>query len=561
MKIPLDNPNFVTWFGSSKVVDSKGQPLVVYHGSQRVDRIGNYFDPRRATSGPMSYFTSDPEIASGYASDKKDTSLKGNSNYDDWFLIKVPGYRNPKSVFSREYWWYLKNRQPDTINYIEKVAPYIHEDEQESGKFYIDTSKASPMPLDSFQWELRQKHGNYLAALGEVWLISGVLFNSEIDFLKILELIGIYNVQYESPEVTRSGIIPVYLRIEHPLDTSNIPEAVVKSLQIAAKQTRQGTQVGLGVDYWDKKYRSPSMWMAQLIQDIQSGKKYAWTSIPDWVTQVLKNTGYDGIIDEGGKYRGVRHAVYIPFYPNQIKSAIGNVGTYSLNSNKIDESKLREKLRLHAGSSLQEKYPVDFSFKTLVNQPTLVYKKQYLKQFFSVLGEGSSRIVFEVDDRHVLKLAINDAGIAQNEAEIQIGKKQNPICIRIINYDPAGSYIETERAEPLEDEKESALYFEYYTGISFKRLYALLQDLGSDSIIYDINQYVIDNYQEELKNKWVQQLIKLAIDNSYVVPGDFVKLSSYGVVKRRTQGKTGWYHAVVLLDLGFTNDVYRNHYY
>ena len=29
----LDNPNFVKWFGDSKVVDEKGEPLVVYHGT------------------------------------------------------------------------------------------------------------------------------------------------------------------------------------------------------------------------------------------------------------------------------------------------------------------------------------------------------------------------------------------------------------------------------------------------------------------------------------------------------------------------------------------------
>ncbi len=29
----LDNPNFKRWFGESKIVDSSGKPLVVYHGT------------------------------------------------------------------------------------------------------------------------------------------------------------------------------------------------------------------------------------------------------------------------------------------------------------------------------------------------------------------------------------------------------------------------------------------------------------------------------------------------------------------------------------------------
>ena len=32
MNSPLDNPNFVQWFGKSKVKDSHGKPRVVYHG-------------------------------------------------------------------------------------------------------------------------------------------------------------------------------------------------------------------------------------------------------------------------------------------------------------------------------------------------------------------------------------------------------------------------------------------------------------------------------------------------------------------------------------------------
>jgi hypothetical protein len=48
---------FKKWFGDSKVVDADGKPLVVYHGSQRADRIGDRFKKNRATSGPMQYFT------------------------------------------------------------------------------------------------------------------------------------------------------------------------------------------------------------------------------------------------------------------------------------------------------------------------------------------------------------------------------------------------------------------------------------------------------------------------------------------------------------------------
>ena len=47
-----------------------------YHGTERLDRLleGNQINPKRATSGPMPYFTDDPAIASNYATGKPDTS-------------------------------------------------------------------------------------------------------------------------------------------------------------------------------------------------------------------------------------------------------------------------------------------------------------------------------------------------------------------------------------------------------------------------------------------------------------------------------------------------------
>ena len=53
-----NNPNFWKWFSGSKVVDARGNPLVVYHGTMNsFNSFDNY---------PI-YFTCDPHIASAYA--------------------------------------------------------------------------------------------------------------------------------------------------------------------------------------------------------------------------------------------------------------------------------------------------------------------------------------------------------------------------------------------------------------------------------------------------------------------------------------------------------------
>jgi hypothetical protein len=65
----LENPNFARWFGDSKVVDSEGNPLVVYHGTDAdilgfdMELIGSKSEKLRTGF----FFTSSPQEASLYA--------------------------------------------------------------------------------------------------------------------------------------------------------------------------------------------------------------------------------------------------------------------------------------------------------------------------------------------------------------------------------------------------------------------------------------------------------------------------------------------------------------
>ena len=45
------NPNFMNWFKGSKVVDKKGNPLVVYHGSKNAGF--SVFDRSKSRSGKL----------------------------------------------------------------------------------------------------------------------------------------------------------------------------------------------------------------------------------------------------------------------------------------------------------------------------------------------------------------------------------------------------------------------------------------------------------------------------------------------------------------------------
>ena len=64
----MQNPNFKRWFGDSKVVDSQGNPLVVYHGTlSQFDEFLIHDSKFTQLKGQGVYFTDNPAYASKYA--------------------------------------------------------------------------------------------------------------------------------------------------------------------------------------------------------------------------------------------------------------------------------------------------------------------------------------------------------------------------------------------------------------------------------------------------------------------------------------------------------------
>lgn len=334
---------FKNWFGdwendpanASKVVDESGKPKVVYHGTRRPDRVGNRFRKSRATSGPMSFFTADPEIASGYATNKKDTSFEPPSSYTGWFKYKGKGMRSAVDIDGA--WWRLSDEERNVIRERIYTVGFQNWDE---GDGPIVADSRSIMGRDSIDYELRQARGNAIRALVEIWLSSGTLFNREQEFMDVLSAAGVptQNVSYNDPWAVRSAVYPVYLSIKNPFVTTNIPSEAVDALQEASKRKRRRTPVGGDPDMWDKNSNSGAEWMAVFREDIAKGGGLSWTSIPDWVTQTLQSLGYDGIRDVGGKYGGSPHDVWIPFEEAQVKSATGNRGTFDPANARIDYS-------------------------------------------------------------------------------------------------------------------------------------------------------------------------------------------------------------------------------
>ena len=300
---------------SSQVRDAAGKLLRIYHGSQRIDRVGNRLLKKRATSGPMPFFTDTRAIAEGYAQGKEDTSIE-NIGYEQWFKYKPRGRRG--TVILDQAWFYLTPEERATATERLYTVGYENPDEGTGGIVGNTETIAS---RDHVQFLLREARGNALTAAKELWLNSGSLFNDEQKFMDVLKGMGLgERFVYDSPHAVNSGIIEAYANIKNPLDTAAIPESVVVALQKRANRVRKPADE-YGQDAWDKRTRDPQSWMETLRTDMAEGRTQAWTSIPDWVTDVLTKLGYDGIKDSGGKYGGDPHVVWIPFNPEQIKFA------------------------------------------------------------------------------------------------------------------------------------------------------------------------------------------------------------------------------------------------
>ncbi|MCQ2087648.1 MAG: hypothetical protein MJZ37_06230 [Bacilli bacterium] len=328
---------------AQKLVDEaakeSGYPIKAYHGTGRADRVGNVFLPERATSGPMAFFTDNRKIAENYARDKRDTSIAYDSDFDTYetqFRIKI-GDRDIPLI---KAWGYLPF---DARRRITQKAGQVHENwDTYDGTLVVDenTNEAG----GGFQWQLKSSGGNALKALNEQWLNSGTLFNEESRYLDVLKTIGVDeefakaglgDIFYKDPNARFEKVYDTYLGINNPFDTSTMDENFINELEQWADETDLSPyeKESSGADFWDKNDIDAYDFADRLRSDLENGTFHAWTSIPDSVTAFLKEKGYDGIKDVGGKNGGEGHTVWIPFSSEQVKSA--DAITYDDNGNVI----------------------------------------------------------------------------------------------------------------------------------------------------------------------------------------------------------------------------------
>lgn len=300
-----------------------GYTIHAYHGTARADRVGTEFREDRATSGPMAFFTDSKKIAGNYARDKADTSLAYDEEYDDYYTqFRVT--RNGKSLAIGDLWNYLTIAERMKIK---NAAPHIRFDDDYDQILYDPSAQHGNGAYDAY--ELNRNKGNVLNTLISTWLETGDLYDREGDFLEVLKLAGLNNVEYRDPDARYEKVYDVFLKIKNPFDASNAEQSFYEGLSEWLENTdiSEYQKESAGADMWDKNRIEPERFLERLADDIEAGTSNAWTSIPDYVTAYLKELGYDGIKDVGGKGGGEGHTVWIPFTGKQVKSAEAAVYT------------------------------------------------------------------------------------------------------------------------------------------------------------------------------------------------------------------------------------------
>ena len=196
-----------------------------------------------------------------------------------------------------------------------------------------------------------------------------------------------------------------------------------------------------------------------------------------------------------------------------------------------------------------------FSFDELKNIASFKGRYDYcVRTLGPTQGRGSSRVIFQLSDDKVLKLALNQKGIAQNEAECDWGVQQYDVVPEIFNESDTDNYyfLVSEYVLPAKEED-----FEHVFGFDFT---TFCQCLAAFYKCYNPHNYC---RVSAMDNKSLEYLLDNSDDlnsfysymTDYRVPiGDMLRIQNYGMTNRSGQPQ------IVLLDSGLNDDVWNNYY-
>lgn len=182
-----------------------------------------------------------------------------------------------------------------------------------------------------------------------------------------------------------------------------------------------------------------------------------------------------------------------------------------------------------------------------------------------LLGEGSSRAAFLLDSKRALKIAKNEKGYAQNRAEYELSQNPGvaPLVTKIYKVGKNDAWLVSELVRPLKNQKE----FEQLTQVPWPFLSKFLNNYAStDDIGKAFELTVKSQIDMDKRNRhpvpgmsvrgiefvpFIGRLFTALANRPDILPADLGVLDHWGKTPDQR---------VVLLDSGYTYEVYDAHY-
>ena len=137
-------------------------------------------------------------------------------------------------------------------------------------------------------------------------------------------------------------------------------------------------------------------------------------------------------------------------------------------------------------------YPVSFNMEEFKTLKSFNQRIKYCSARLPRIGAGSSRIVFQIDNEKCLKLAKNQRGIAQNEAEDDGYIQSLDLAAEVYDTHPEYLWIEMQLAR-----KAKPSDFQRLTGFNFKIFCAWVDYIKSKRPDFKIVAHLYPDFQSE----------------------------------------------------------------
>lgn len=204
-------------------------------------------------------------------------------------------------------------------------------------------------------------------------------------------------------------------------------------------------------------------------------------------------------------------------------------------------------------TDISEIYPESWNIDEFKKLSSFNARVKYCEEKLKRISSGSSRIVYQIDEEKVLKLAKNQKGVAQNEQEIQWGNDgyYGDILAKVFDYDENNLWVEMELARRINPRK-----FQEIIGVPLKEYeYYLTKKVNEYQGKPTFRHLTVEPKYEEIleNNEFVDKLISFIMDTDSPL-GDYGRLSSFGIVTRDGQD------TIVVIDYGLNTDVYDTFY-